>query len=1093
MREDSKGVRQQIKDVRRRSEEEESIEEELISAKTGEDSERENFRNINDGEEKLEENEILRSNDANESLINSSISNISSNNSDVENNKSHADDKKVNAVNFMFTNARSLPPKIDSLVKMFDNFELDFSIVTETWMKDGKRFEKNARKFEEKEDLRIIERNRGTRGGGVAIIFNKNKMSLSQIKIRNNSFELVGASGRTVKDARKLVIYAVYYPPQMKKKQVDELNECLSASIDQQKTAENSPRFVVCGDMNQKDISQILVDHPEIVVLKTPPTRKRETIDLCLTNFEGEITTRAFLPLESDAGQKSDHNCIVVRALTDRVHVFEKKKHFFRPYTREGERRFGAELSMIDWAEIHSLDVNAAVKMMNDTLGEIYERNFPVKQIVVKSTDPPWVNNAVRKASERKRKYYRRKGKTPTWKKHEKRAEDVVYEAKKAFLGKVKKEFVETKNSAGFFKAMNKLKTKEPTKPWNVRDLFPNLTDKETADKCVDFFSAISREYKPIEKPTPNGECDWKLELHEVSSRLKYCKKPKMTVKGDIRPELVTKFHDLLAIPLLHIYNEIIRSCEWPEEWKTETVKIIPKSKIPQSLKEVRNISCTPLFSKVFEYFLLKKLRQGMTLSKNQFGGIKGVSIDHFLMETWHEILMNLEDRSAASSLVSIDFSKAFNRMDHSACIQALQNAGIGEEVVGVVKAFLYDRKMAVHVNGTVSEMRSAPGGAPQGSVLGSYLFCATTDSLAVRTEERNQTFDENGQEMSISSGERSGSGAELSPIAPPNHANWNLQDVSITSNDSDDVIDFGIRGPNRRLMDTTIESELASQTALEEFLELEEEWTRSKPTVKAYIDDYNVIEKVRTSTAIAHITTGKTTYQIHAPESEGVLSQVKDKSKSIGMVVNNEKTQMLCIHPRGDEMRTFMKADGSTIKSQDRLKILGFTFGSTPDVSLNTETTAVKFARLLWGLRFLRKSGMDEHDLLMTYKATIRPVLDFAAVSYHSLLTQGQSQAIEQLQLRAMKVVFGETVSYKSVIQSGNIELMHDRREELRKKFALKTRKNPRFDHWFPLNRGITHDLRRREKYYIPKLKTERAIKSPIIQLRRILNEMDV
>ena len=131
----------------------------------------------------------------------------------------------------------------------------------------------------------------------------------------------------------------------------------------------------------------------------------------------------------------------------------------------------------------------------------------------------------------------------------------------------------------------------------------------------------------------------------------------------------------------------------------------------------------------------------------------------------------------------------------------------------------------------------------------------------------------------------------------------------------------------------------------------------------------------------------------------------------------------------------------------------------------------------------------MCQADLLFTYKSSIRPLLDFASVSYHALLNGKQAAELEQLQLRAMKVVFGEHVAYSTVLESGLIEELHKRRETLFRKFAYKAASNPRFSSWFPENGEVGHDLRRREKYEIPRLNTDRAYKSPIIQMRRLLN----
>lgn len=371
------------------------------------------------------------------------------------------------------------------------------------------------------------------------------------------------------------------------------------------------------------------------------------------------------------------------------------------------------------------------------------------------------------------------------------------------------------------------------------------------------------------------------------------------------------------------------------------------------------------------------------------------------------------------------------------------------------------------------------------------FLFCAATNNLA-GTLDVTISFNINGTDRSVSFSRDNGQ-QPLSPIAPPvddRDAMW--ADLSENMSVDDDSIDLGIRRPGQRLMDTTVESNVASQTALEDFLELGE-WNRTRPTVKAYIDDYNLLEKVRTTAAVSHMTTNKTTYRVHAPESQKIFGNVKRNAEDIKMIVNDAKTQMLCVHDKGPLMKTYINTPtGEKIESGDTLKILGFTFGSTPDVGTNTDILVRKFISNLWSMRYLKQAGMKEPDLLMTYKVMIRPTLDFAACAYHSLLTDTQAQSLERLQLRAMKIACGETVSYRTVVESGRIELLKDRREGLLKKFAIKASKNERFAKLFLKNRDINHQLRRREKYHIPFLRTERAKKSPIIYMRKLLNNME-
>jgi hypothetical protein len=128
-------------------------------------------------------------------------------------------------------------------------------------------------------------------------------------------------------------------------------------------------------------------------------------------------------------------------------------------------------------------------------------------------------------------------------------------------------------------------------------------------------------------------------------------------VTTDIFPDLVTRFADQLAIPLGDIYNEILRSGIWLSVWKREFVTSIPKKSIPESANDLRNISCTALVSKIFESFVLDWLKPQVSLKRNQFGGVKGSSVEHLLCEIWHEIGTNLEDHRASTLITAIDYA----------------------------------------------------------------------------------------------------------------------------------------------------------------------------------------------------------------------------------------------------------------------------------------------------------------------------------------------------------------------------------------------------------------------------------------------------
>ena len=141
--------------------------------------------------------------------------------------------------------------------------------------------------------------------------------------------------------------------------------------------------------------------------------------------------------------------------------------------------------------------------------------------------------------------------------------------------------------------------------------------------------------------------------------------KPKSGVPGDLPRKLIQEFGPELTTPISKIFNSITQSAKqspakWPSSWRLEYGS--PLQKIPNPLTEddLRVISLTPFFSKVLERFVVKWLMfyVGDQIDPNQFGGLKGNSIAHYLIELINFILYNQDYDLPISVLAStLDFS----------------------------------------------------------------------------------------------------------------------------------------------------------------------------------------------------------------------------------------------------------------------------------------------------------------------------------------------------------------------------------------------------------------------------------------------------
>lgn len=424
--------------------------------------------------------------------------------------------------------------------------------------------------------------------------------------------------------------------------------------------------------------------------------------------------------------------------------------------------------------------------------------------------------------------------------------------------------------------------------------------------------------------------------------------------------------------------------------------------------------------------------------------------------------------------------------MDHNVCLKALLNLGAKREDVELVAAFLKNRMMKVKVGSTFSVPRHAPGGSPQGSILGGFLFCVTTDEYnTLKPEERA------GVPLEVIDDMRSEAGA-LHSQAGVDRMSTSSSDSFDSDRDNEDSFVF-FRKRRRHELDETEVSFRLNRSEIERQQGVPDKWENKTAVIKAYIDDLNIIEKIRHSDAVTHISQNKQEVVAHSPQSEDLFRQIESGATDLGMCVNTQKTQVLCISASNSgNVTSFINTSCGRIKSSDQLKILGFWFEKKPGIDLHMEKLERKIRSRLWALRHLKRSGMGCSDLVFLYKSVVRSVADFASITYHTMLSATQSNRLEALQRRALKIIYGTNKTSSELLEVSGLPVLSERRERMFVNFALKARDNNALaNSWFPEAEDSNHDTRQKKKYKEFNTRTTRLQKSPLYQLRKRLNNL--
>ena len=191
-------------------------------------------------------------------------------------------------------------------------------------------------------------------------------------------------------------------------------------------------------------------------------------------------------------------------------------------------------------------------------------------------------------------------------------------------------------------------------------------------------------------------------------------------------PRFLRRTADVMAPRFSEVFRRLVRQGSFQACWKQANVTPIPKGPPFYSVANYRPISITSVLSKVFERLVSVHLGRFMkcsgVLPTTQFANREGLgTCDAFLCVS-HKLQSALESGQEVR-FVQIDFSAAFDWVNHQGILYRLCSVGSGGSLLSILTQFLSNRPQHVMVDGCHSKLVDVVSRVRQGSVLDPFLF----------------------------------------------------------------------------------------------------------------------------------------------------------------------------------------------------------------------------------------------------------------------------------------------------------------------------------------------------------------------------------